>query len=269
MSGTDDAKKGKQKAVIEKPVPDEFLEIRPVYNKDYDPRDSKLPNPKMLRKNTRVGVIGKTGSGKTQAVVNMLLDGMPEYENIVIWALNPNQSVYKGLEESIKDLIEDETLGFVKVKEAKEMPKITEFEEDFPSVIIFDDLQSQDTAVKRIISEFFTAGRPRKISCFYLAQNYSGMGNVGVPTTIRENCDCWMLFALISDQRLKAISETLPLPVSFKTLKVLYQMATGKNSKKGDFLFIDLENEDKSLMFRKNLTEPLPWEELEEQLSKK
>ncbi|CAH1110489.1 unnamed protein product [Psylliodes chrysocephalus] len=127
-------------------------------------------------------IIGKSGSGKTTILWNVITKYWIPYESLLIFTKSIDQSIYQELQEifagidNIESHFYDNCDDIINVDECK--PN---------SLVIFDDciLEKQQT-----IKDYFVRSRPKNISCIYLTQCYS-MVNLQI---IRTNSNFLIIF---------------------------------------------------------------------------
>ena len=110
-------------------------------------------------------ILGKSGSGKTTVLWNIIIKYWIPYENLYIYTKSIDQPIYKKLQEIFDGLENIETHFY---DNCDDIIPVDECKPD--SLVIFDDciLEKQG-----IIKEYFVRSRPKNISCIYLSQSYS------------------------------------------------------------------------------------------------
>jgi hypothetical protein len=111
-------------------------------------------------------IIGSSNCGKTNVMLNMLLDlnGL-KFENIYIFSKSLHQPKYEYLRQIVK------TIKGMSYNEFSNNSDIIELTNALPnSIFIFDDVacDKQDN-----IRNYFCMGRHQKIDSFYLCQSYT------------------------------------------------------------------------------------------------
>ena len=188
----------------------------------WDDSDGGRGDCALFPKKVRCLICGASGSGKTQLVLNMILQKWITMKNLIIVTPSLFQPMYQVLihglqhnlpfpliinifreKESIKNSGLDvkfviEKLGdeigkgenSITIDAFDDVSKVSDIAELSPNtLIIFDDLMLDKAALKRA-EEFFTRGRPRGINIVFISQSY-----YEVPRrTIRENCNFLILF---------------------------------------------------------------------------
>jgi GTPase SAR1 family protein len=181
------------------------LSIKNVY--------TKRNNSKILPKSIRACIIGKSGCGKTNLLMNLLLNKFSEddyldYNNLFIFSKSLHQPEYKLLIKGIENgLTKKQILKCILTKkftidknnenkstiqihyfnDSDEIPDPTEIDPDLKTLIIFDDvlLEKQNK-----VESYYTRGRHNNVDCFYISQNYIKLPK----NTIRENANFFILF---------------------------------------------------------------------------
>lgn len=203
--------------------------------KDNSETRDYLPNP------IRALFYGSSNSGKTNALLNILLDekGL-RFNRLYLISKSCHQQKYALLKEIMADLPEIEFDCF-------------ETEQDFPPdmkfescLIIFDDLDYRTKTFSSLLRNSFTRGRHFEISAIVLAQNPALLP----AHEIRENANVFVCF-----------------PIGLRALTIVYKDAASNDmnfgqfvnlarkcwKQKFDFLYIDLSRSCENGRYRKNL----------------
>jgi ABC-type dipeptide/oligopeptide/nickel transport system ATPase component len=193
----------------------------------------------------RIGLIGATGSGKSNILINFLTRTPDTFTKIII--------VHK-LDEKLYDFLKEqlgEQITFY--KGLNELPRFKDLELNNKDrlLMIFDDVVNDSKKIQEdIILEYFLLGRKVKsgITMFYLSQSY-----YKIPKSIREQFSYILIVKLRDNRDIKTIINNNTLGINdTETINYLYNEAT-KN--KGDFLKIDLYNQDVNKIFSRNWIE--------------
>lgn len=178
------------------------LSIKNAYN--------ERNNNKILPKSIRACIIGKSGCGKTNLLMNLLLNKFSnedylDYNNLFIFSKSLHQPQYQLLIKGLQNgLTKEEILECILNKDYKVeskdvkisvhcfdngdmIPDPTEIDPNLKTLIIFDDIMLEK---QNKVESYYTRGRHNNIDCFYISQNYIKLPK----NTIRENTNLFILF---------------------------------------------------------------------------
>jgi len=153
-------------------------------------------------------IAGATGSGKTNLMVNLLLqENMINYGDVHIYSSTLHQPAYvylKSRYEMFERLIQNKTNKSIKLayfySNDSELIDPTKLNKDQSHIMLFDDLMLTDqTTIKR----YFCSGRHNNVNVFYLVQSLHKIAK----HCIRENANIFILFHQ-DDKTLKYFHET-------------------------------------------------------------
>jgi len=179
-------------------------------------------NHKLLPKNVRGLIVGKSDCGKTTLLLNLLLNpGWLDYDKLFVFSKSLFQPEYAVLRKAMEcklpkeailwlfnnqRAIQESGLTIVEFIEcvAKEMKKKSDIECYFfdnssevpdprelnpenKNVMVFDDLLLEK---QNACEKYYVRGRHSNVDCFYLSQNYFKLPR----QTIRENANFICLF---------------------------------------------------------------------------
>jgi hypothetical protein len=172
-------------------------------------------------------IIGSSGSGKTNILLQFLSASSDTFTKIVICLKNKDEPLYNLLDENVIEFYEE-----------GEIPDITDFNNSKMSLIVFDDLVLSKDQSK--IQEYFIRARKMNISCIYLSQSY-----YRIPKLIRINARYIIIKKLASQKDLNLVVSEYSLGNKDEILKI-YQNATKQFT---DFLLIDTFNNSFKMNF--------------------
>ena len=209
-----------------------FIEQTPkIENVEIEGETEVRQHGELLPNNIRALVIGKGGSGKTSALINLICckNGLC-FKNLYIYSKSLNQPKYRYLDKifsSLKDEIGYHT--FSNNEEIIDPDNIPPF-----SVILLDDISCER---QNIVKQYFSLGRHKQVDCFYLCQSY-----FQVPRhLVRENSNMLLLFEQDRFNTLNIYKSHVNSDVSFDVFLKMCKKCWGD---KHGFLFI---NQDKSV----------------------
>ena len=215
----------------------------------YDKLPSNLKRENKLDKNFKkhyieptsmICVIGGTGSGKSNAVANMISHQSGKYYHIIIF--NPVST-----DEPLYNLMKEKMPGIELINNIEELPALSEYEEDKDQekLIIIDDFINMPKKDFKKINEYFTGGRKHSFTVVALCQNYTS-----VPKVITRNCQYFFLFKLNDNLTINNIIRNHNIHnVNKDRFRELYDEST---SEPLNFFMVDLKTKDKGKHLRKN-----------------
>ena len=213
-----------------KKIPKKFL--LKSHNPHFDTHHIKLP--------FRMIIVGNSGSGKTQTLLNLIYNMPDTFEKIFIVTKNKDEPLYNYLE----DKLGKEGLS---IKEGiSELPDVDSLDKEQNNLIVLDDLVNEPAKQQRPVCDYFIRARKKNCSIIYISQSF-----YAVPKLIRDNISYLIIKQVSSMKNLTMICRECSLGIDKKQLKEIYDDAT---KSKQDFLLIDLEG-DKDERFRKNFDE--------------
>ncbi len=173
-------------------------------------------------------IVGKSGSGKTLAIVNIMTNDnlLGDYFDIVYLFTDakPDQELIKDLKLSKKNVISD--FDEEKVKEIMDKAERTVqqkgFKESPKIMMLFDDILSNQKFLKsKTATKLATANRHFNISYIFCTQYYKR-----VPPVIRTNARYTMIFPSSMSEVEKIADELTPPRMSKKQFISYLQYAT-------------------------------------------
>jgi hypothetical protein len=205
-------------------------------------------------------IVGKTGSGKTNMLCNLIYDFL-EYDTITVYAAELNQPLYEKLRATIKEVEEklskeekkrnkflldnDDNhavkIGFFCDKLSDVLP-LSSFSPDQQNLVIFDDFITEKH--QDIITEYYIRGRHKNVSCLYLSQSYTR-----TPINIRRNCDYFFIYQMSGRDANLIYQDHIDSSISKDKFKELFEIATKDPY---SFLMIDLKTKTPQMRYRKN-----------------
>ena len=230
---------------------DEIVESQYGSNKAVRPNHILAPQHDNKVGSFRMLISGKSGSGKTNLVVSMILQGQITFDHIYLYTKSLEQLKYRLLLSFIKSLEVD--YKSTHKKEISFCTTGTRIEDIIPidqiptgriNLCIFDDLITERH--QEVIESYFVRGRHRGVDAIYISQAYHS-----VPILIRKNCDYFCVYQPSSKGEFDILKkEHRPVGDDADEFAKIFKQATsGKNS----FLFIDKRTDIELLQYRKNL----------------
>lgn len=193
----------------------------------------------------RMAIIGASGSGKSNIVMNLISQFNNTFNHISIFTKNKIEPLYQFLEQKIPH--KDDLEIFEGLDELNKMNLDKDFKGQ--NLIIFDDMVLEKD--QHQIEQLFIRGRKLGdgVSLAYLSQSY-----FGIPRKIRLQLNYLVLRKVPSSRDIVAILKECSLSVTKDELMKLYNYAVTKSIT--SFLLIDF-NVDPEMQFRRNFDEIL------------
>jgi hypothetical protein len=205
-------------------------------------KGKNLPNPKFyihkMNLPTRILVVGASGAGKSNTVLNLINCMSGTFTSIDIICKSADEPLYNYLKYKVKENC--------KIYEGiKNIPNIEDYKKDSNHLVIFDDLML-DKMDK--IASFFIKSRKQGCTCIFISQSYIGNGTSDF-RTIRRNCDYIILKKINSNNDLKLINREYDIGIDNNDFLKIYDDIISENF--NNFLMIDI-SAPKNERFRRN-----------------
>jgi ABC-type dipeptide/oligopeptide/nickel transport system ATPase component len=184
----------------------------------------------------RMLIIGGSGAGKTQTLLNLIKVMNGTFQNIHIITKNKDEPLYNFIEDKLSKQ------GLTITEGIGSAPDLDSFNKKEQSLIVMDDLVLEKN--QKTLEQYFIRARKLNCSLVYISQSY-----FSVPKMIRQNLNYLIIKRLNTLQDLFRIMREYSLGVEKNTLQNIYEDAIKDN--KQDFLLVDLDAEPKD-RFRKN-----------------
>ena len=217
----------------------------------YDKLPSNLKRENKLDKNFKkhyieptsmIALIGGTGSGKSNAVCNLISHQSGKYFEIIIYnAVSTQEPLYEMLKQKMPDV--------QLIHDIADLPELKEFEDnkDQEKLLIVDDFINLPKKDFKKINEYFTAGRKAGFTVVALCQNYTS-----IPKVITRNCNYFLLLKLNDNCTVNNIIRNHNIyEIDKDKFREMYDEATAEPL---NFFLVDLKTKDKSKHLRKNFT---------------
>ena len=210
-------------------------------NPNYEKHGIKVP--------FRMLIAAPSGSGKTNALMNLILAMDKTFHEIIICVKSADEPLYQMLDQKLQN--------GVRFYEDGEVPPITDFSikdakgklkriDKLQRLIVFDDLILDKSANKRA-AEYYIKARKLGFSMCYISQSYYQTQ----PKTIRDNCQYFILGRNLLKKDLRMILTVFPTELTLDEFSNIYNELTAEPL---DTILIDIEKR----IVRRNITgEPI------------
>ena len=156
-----------------------------ILNKIYDDNTRNNKHSDIFPKNIFMIIAGSTGCGKTNLMLNFLLNKVLKYDDVMIYTTTPFQPAYRYLHDINTELEKK----IVALYNPNEMSIVGPEQLDTNSthIVVFDDVMNED---QKVMTDYFTRGRHNNVNVFYLCQSLHQLKKHG----IRQNTNIFILF---------------------------------------------------------------------------
>jgi len=190
--------------------------------------------------NSRILIIGSSGAGKTNALLNYLMASPNTFSHIHI-VFREFEPLYELLRDKVNQITFYDDIA--KLPDLKEIRKGRDKEEQ--QLVVFDDWVN-DVHKYPKVSELFIRGRKCNLTTIFIAQAY-----FKIPKLIRLQMTYLILLKLSSGKDLRLVLGDFALGLDMNTLTEIYKDATKEPM---SFLKIDVNSGDPNKKFSKNFT---------------
>jgi hypothetical protein len=199
------------------------------------PKDKALKRDKhfkmhLIEPNSMITVIGGTGSGKTNSLIDFISRKNEAFHQIIIYSGSTTEEpLYLFLKQKMPEV--------EYFNDINEVPELNSFEDskDLEKLIVFDDFINLPKKDMKKINEYLTSGRKFGFTVFVMAQNYTS-----IPKIVLRNTNYFIIFKLNETYTINHILKNYNL-YNMPSDKFLsyYQQAT---KDKLNFFMIDMKN---------------------------
>ena len=165
------------------------IDLNINYDK-YCDSDKHKCHAEMFPNSIRMIIAGTSGCGKTNLMLNLLLGGVLEYNNIIIYTTTPYQEKYKFLRDCNSKSrkiykINNDIIQFFSPEDTIMDP--SQLDSNKTHLVIFDDVMNEK---QKVMTDYFCRGRHNNVNVFYLCQSLHQIPKHG----IRQNANIFILF---------------------------------------------------------------------------
>jgi len=188
-----------------------------------------------------IGVIGPTGSGKSNWVVDFINRKNNVFYEIIYFTGST-------ADEALLNLLKKHIEGIEIIDDVDNLPILTDYNDSDKSnekLIIFDDVINLTSKQLKEIQKFFNSGRKYGFTMLFLAQNYTN-----IPTQIRRNLMMLVLFRMNDNT---TISNILRNHSSGEEKEIIKRSYFNSTASKGQCFIIDFGAEP-DRKYRSNFT---------------
>ncbi len=194
----------------------------------------------LIDKNSRILMIGASGSGKTNALINYIEMSSGEYSQIIICSFSTtDEPLYSYLQTKIPEV--------ELINNIEEVPEIQSFDDNYKNknkLIVFDDFINLSKKQMKILEDYAISSRKFGFTCVFMCQEYTS-----VPKIISRNCNYIFCFKINDKISIKRIIYNHGLSGKYtpEQIEKYYYYCL---SKPLSFLLIDLKTNDENKRLR-------------------
>lgn len=210
-----------------------------IEERTYDNHDAlKLDIP------FRMCLAGKTGSGKTNVVMNVI-DTIREFDKILLFAKDLSEPLYATLIDVLREAEKKTNQSILTTsKDLDNLPEVDSHDRKLNTLLIVDDMISEKKNKLYKLEPYATMGRHFNVSLMFLTQDY-----FKAPITIRKNCEYIVLNKITTNRDLKTIVKDFDLNTSDEQIQKMYDASTKEGFP--NFFMVDNKTKDPKYRFRK------------------
>lgn len=236
------------------------------------PKEDKIkyrqnPNKFALKHPARVLIVGSSGSGKTNILMNLLLNEKLKIpvERIYLFAKHfdsDGDSLYKMLvnhaaeiEDELFEQTEEEHTVLVASNDIHQIPTFDDLDPNLQSILIVDDFLCEPKADMQPLDALIIAARKANCSVIYLAQRLTP-----VSRTIRMNLNYVIAFNTPSKKEIKMYHDDYATDIPYDKFERMFNGVTLQpplNNGVKHTLLIDIGNDDPYERYRQDILYPV------------
>jgi len=208
------------------------------------PKDKqKLPlgyKQHYIDKNSRILMIGSSGTGKSNSLLNFIEKSSGEFNEIIIASFSTtDEPLYNYLQQKIPQV--------QLINNIDEVPEVQSYDDNdkkISKLIVFDDFVNLNKKEMKKLFDYAIASRKFGFTCVFISQSYTS-----VPKIISRNCNYLFVFRLNDKVSIKRIisNHSLSGIVSPEEIEKYYYHCIKQPL---GFLLIDLKTTDDPKRFR-------------------
>ena len=214
-------------------------------NQDAPKIDKEFKNHLILP-NSRIALIGGSGVGKTNVLMDFLHRKNGGFHEIIIYTSNPDEPLLRQLKQDIP-----EVQIYTDIKDVPDLKLFNSTEANREKLIVFDDFITLKNNEMKKIEEYAIASRKYGFTSMYMLQNYTSC-----PKLIMRQIEYFILFKLNDTTTINNIIKNHNIDqIPKQSFLRMYLMATDKPRQ---FFMLDTKNPDKKYRYRTNFINLFP-----------
>ena len=193
--------------------------------KQYRSKGHGFNNETDLPKLFRGIILGASGSGKTNLLLDFIKRSPHVYTHLHLIARQPEQALYKFLGDKLGEQMT--------MYGEDDVPSVDSIPKAGLQLVVFDDFSNDQKWCARHVVPFFIRGRHKQLTVLFLAHAF----HTGVPKMVRLNSEILMILKSPSKADMKSVLRDMPIgDLNVDELWHFYQQSS---SNKGQFLMVN------------------------------
>ncbi len=198
------------------------------------------PNKMTIQHAHRCIVMGPSGTGKTNVLLNILLTEKTkmDYEKVLLVAKNTTEPKYEMLikkfrkiEAKLSKLAKTDIQILYVYNKLEDVPSLESLNPEEQHIVIFDDFIAEKD--QSVVVDYFIRSRKFNCTLFYLSQSF-----FSIPKDIRINADYCILFKVVHAGDLRRIHGDMVRGTDYDTFLQVYERAM----KVSPYAFVTIDN---------------------------
>lgn len=144
-------------------------------------------------------LLGSSGSGKSNLVIDFIKRSPNVYSHLHLIARQPEQPLYQYLKDKLG--------GFCTIYGDENCPRVDDIKKDGLQLVIFDDWSNDQKWCATHVVPFYIRGRHRGLTTLFLAHAFHS----GVPKMCRLNNEVLMILRSPSKADMKSVLRDMPI----------------------------------------------------------
>lgn len=216
------------------------------YDSKVEQKKYKNVNPFAPQWPFRCLMVGGSASGKTNLLLNFLLNNLLYYDKLYLYSKSLEQPKYQYLIKAIEDICEKKDIDIGSKlfysDDINAIKSLEELDKNVQNLVVFDDLLTEKN--QETISTYFVKSRHKNCSLFYLSQSYFQTQKL-----IRQNSTHYILYKT-NGKNLDVITSDLATSIEVKEFKRIFKSVTNIPF---NYVLLDPFNKDQKMRFRDGL----------------
>jgi hypothetical protein len=206
------------------------------------PKIDKTFNNHLILPNSRIALIGGSGIGKTNILLEFLHRKNESFTEIIIFTSNADEPLLKQLKEDMEGI-----QIYTNINDVPDLKTFNPNEAKYEKLIVFDDFVTLNKKDMKKIEEYAIASRKFGFTSMYMMQNYTSC-----PKLIMRQIEYFILFRLNDNVTINNIIKNHNIDQIPK--EIFMEMYLTATSKPMQFFMLDVKNPDRKYRYRTNFT---------------